>query len=126
MNTVSLSNYFHPCPLTYAHIHTSQASAAGQEADSDWPKGFHPAQTTDYSCAIGSSSSSHAGQDNHHPAPADHCAPCGKTSSSQHQTGTPCRSGLTLQHIKTCFSLHCIASDQCISHINWKFDMSYS
>lgn len=48
-----------PHPLT--HTHTSQTSSANQEADSDWPEGFHPAKTADYSCAFGSCTSSPAG-----------------------------------------------------------------
>lgn len=126
---VSLSLYLHkscflislflpPSPDT----HTSQTSAANQEADSDWPQGFHPAQTTDYSCALGSCHSSPAGEDNHHPAPADHGAACGQTIPRQHPTGAPSRSDLTLEHIEThCLTSHCIASDQCIGYISVLF-----
>lgn len=116
INPVFLSPSFHPHPLT--HTHTSQTSSANQEADSNWPKGFHPAQTADYSCALGSCRSSPAGQDNHHPAPADHCAACGQTFSGQHPTSAPSRSELTLQHIEThCLTSHCIASDQCTGYM---------
>lgn len=111
---VSLSLYLHksycliffvisllppPSPGAHTHTHTSQTSSANQEADSDWPEGFHPAEAADYSCALGSCSSSPAGQDNHHPAPADHCAACGQTNSGQHPTSAPSRSEPTLQHV---------------------------
>lgn len=84
----------------------SQTSSANQETTTDWPKGFHPAKAADYSCAPGSHTSSSAGQDNHHPAPADHCATCGETSSSQHPTSSPSRSVLTLRRIQTWHTMH--------------------
>lgn len=55
---------------------TSQTSTVNQEAHSDRAEGFHPAKAADYSRALGSRTSSSAGQGNHHPASADHCAAC--------------------------------------------------
>lgn len=93
--SVSLSHSINPNLLTRT---TSQTGSANQEAHPNWSEGFHPAKTTDYSCAAGSCCSPPAGQDNHHPAFADHHAACGQTSSCQHPTSTPCRSELALHH----------------------------
>lgn len=74
-NCIFLSFTFrHPSRLD---AHPSQATSASEETNSDWPNSFHPAKTTDNSCALSSRSSSPTGQDDNHPAPADHCAACG-------------------------------------------------
>lgn len=79
-------------------MHFSKTSSTRQKANSDWPKVLHPAQTADYSCATCSSScSSFAGQNDHPPAPADHCASCGQTCSGHYPT---CRSEFTLRHVR--------------------------
>lgn len=97
----------------------SKTSSTSQKADSDWPKVLHPAQTTDHSCATGSSSCSFfTDQDHHPPAPADHCAACGQTCSSHHPTSAPCRSELTLQHIRLASFHHSSALH--IGLMRWK------
>lgn len=88
-------------------------SSAPQEADSDRPEDLHPAQTCDYGDAAGSNSSHPAAQNDHHPAPADHCAACGQANSSQYPTSAPFWWELTLQHV---FSINLLYS---ITMQNW-------